>query len=102
MEPTGQLVNVAPSAGGLDRDPRDLASHQFLRDGLESMLRKSGGNLTGGAFAGGVGPDGGTGLPGPGVPFIGGVLESPPFSGFRLLLISRNHTVRIRNRSGTC
>jgi hypothetical protein len=29
MAPTGKLTNVAPGKGGIDRDPRTLASHRF-------------------------------------------------------------------------
>ncbi|HEV7221728.1 MAG TPA: carboxypeptidase regulatory-like domain-containing protein [Pirellulales bacterium] len=40
MTPTGALTNIAPGAGGIDRDPKTLASHQLLPGGREAMLKK--------------------------------------------------------------
>ena len=40
MAPTGSMTNLAPSAGGIGRDPRSLASHQLLPGGREAMLKK--------------------------------------------------------------
>ena len=40
MKPTGKLTNIAPSAGGIERDPQTLASHRFMSEGHESMLRR--------------------------------------------------------------
>ena len=40
MRPTGQLTNIAPGAGGIERDPQSLASHAFLPGGLASMLAR--------------------------------------------------------------
>ncbi len=40
LQPTGKLANLAPSAGGINRDPSTLASHQFLPGGREAMLRR--------------------------------------------------------------
>lgn len=39
--PTGELTNVAPGMGGIERDPQTLASHTFLPDGREAMLRRA-------------------------------------------------------------
>jgi hypothetical protein len=41
MTPSGELTNVAPGMGGIERDPRTLASHTFLPGGLEAMLRRA-------------------------------------------------------------
>ncbi|HVX61490.1 MAG TPA: multiheme c-type cytochrome [Pirellulales bacterium] len=40
MKPTGKFANFAPDAGGLQRDPLSLASHQFLPGGRETMLKQ--------------------------------------------------------------
>lgn len=40
MAPTGKMVNIAPGHGGIDRDPRTLASHAFP-GGTVEMLRRS-------------------------------------------------------------
>lgn len=39
MRPSGALTNVAPGAGGLERDPQTLASHEMLPGGRLAMLR---------------------------------------------------------------
>jgi hypothetical protein len=39
MTPTGVLTNIAPGKGGIERDPRTLASHSFP-GGQEDMLRR--------------------------------------------------------------
>lgn len=41
MAPTGTMTNVAPGRGGLERDPRTLASHRFLAGSAEDMLRRA-------------------------------------------------------------
>lgn len=41
MAPTGRMTNVAPGAGGIERDPHTLASHDLLPSGKEAMLRRS-------------------------------------------------------------
>jgi hypothetical protein len=40
MTPTGRMTNLAPGAGGVERDPATLASHTFLPGGREAMLRR--------------------------------------------------------------
>ncbi|MBW3597056.1 MAG: cytochrome c family protein, partial [Planctomycetes bacterium] len=40
MTPTGRMTNIAPGAGGVERDSATLASHTFLPGGRESMLRR--------------------------------------------------------------
>lgn len=40
MRPSGSLTNVAPGAGGLERDPQTLASHEMLPGGRLGMLRQ--------------------------------------------------------------
>ena len=40
MRPTGQMTNIAPGAGGIERDPQTLASHTFMPGGLATMLRE--------------------------------------------------------------
>lgn len=40
MKPTGDFVNFAPGDGGIQRDPRTLATHQFLPGGRETMLKR--------------------------------------------------------------
>ncbi|MCA9149621.1 MAG: carboxypeptidase regulatory-like domain-containing protein [Planctomycetales bacterium] len=39
MRPTGQMTNIAPGHGGIDRDPSSLASHAMLPGGRLAMLR---------------------------------------------------------------
>jgi hypothetical protein len=39
MAPTGRMTNIAPSKGGIERDPGTLASHRFPGGGPE-MLRR--------------------------------------------------------------
>lgn len=39
MVPTGRLTNIAPGKGGIERDPRTLASHSFP-GGQADMLRR--------------------------------------------------------------
>jgi hypothetical protein len=39
MTPTGTLTNIAPGHGGIERDPRTLASHRFP-GGQSDMLRR--------------------------------------------------------------
>jgi hypothetical protein len=41
MAPTGRMTNVAPGAGGIERDPLTLSGHDFLPGGKEAMLRRS-------------------------------------------------------------
>jgi hypothetical protein len=41
MKPTGQLTNVAPGHGGVDRDPRAISNHRFVDNDLLSMLRRA-------------------------------------------------------------
>ncbi len=38
MATTGQMTNIAPEAGGLDRDPHSLASHTLMPGGKRSMI----------------------------------------------------------------
>ena len=38
MRPTGEMTNIAPDHGGIDRDPSTLASHQLLSGSREEML----------------------------------------------------------------
>ena len=40
MKPTGTMTNFAPNAGGVERDPLTLASHQMFPGGKASMLKK--------------------------------------------------------------
>lgn len=40
MAPSGSMTNMAPCAGGIDRDPSTLGSHQLLPGGREAMLKK--------------------------------------------------------------
>lgn len=40
MAPTGDMTNIAPSKGGIERDPRTLASHS-LQGGTPEMLRQA-------------------------------------------------------------
>src|SRR5262249_2198196 len=39
MAPTGKMTNIAPGKGGIERDPRTLASHSFPGNQAE-MLRR--------------------------------------------------------------
>lgn len=41
MASSGTMTNVAPSAGGIERDPATLASHTLLPGGREAMLRRA-------------------------------------------------------------
>jgi hypothetical protein len=41
MTPTGNMTNVAPQAGGIERRAATLASHSFLPGGREQMLKNS-------------------------------------------------------------
>ena len=41
MKPTGEMTNIAPSAGGLERDPLTLGSHTFLPGGRAAMLHQA-------------------------------------------------------------
>lgn len=41
MAPSGKLTNIAPMSGGIERDPRTLASHTFLPGGRAAMLRRA-------------------------------------------------------------
>lgn len=40
MAPTGRMSNIAPGAGGIERDPATLASHTLLPGGRKAMLQK--------------------------------------------------------------
>lgn len=40
MTPTGQMTNIAPNAGGIERDPKSLASHSLLPGGRLQMLQR--------------------------------------------------------------
>jgi hypothetical protein len=40
MAPTGRMSNIAPSNGGVERDPQTLASHRLLPGGHAAMLRQ--------------------------------------------------------------
>lgn len=39
MRPNGELTNIAPGSGGIERDPSTLASHTLLPGGRAAMLR---------------------------------------------------------------
>jgi hypothetical protein len=39
LKPTGQMTNVAPGHGGIERDPRTLGNHRFFAGSFEDMLR---------------------------------------------------------------
>jgi hypothetical protein len=39
MKPNGRMTNFAPDAGGIERNPSTLASHELLPGGREAMLR---------------------------------------------------------------
>lgn len=41
MAPTGAMTNVAPDHGGIERDPRSLASHRLFIGSQADMLRKA-------------------------------------------------------------
>ena len=41
MAPTGNMINIAPGLGGVDRNPQTLASHHFLPGGHAAMLRRA-------------------------------------------------------------
>jgi len=40
MAPTGRMSNIAPGAGGIERDPATLGSHTLLPGGRKAMLQK--------------------------------------------------------------
>jgi len=40
MAPTGRMTNIAQGAGGIERDPWTLGSHEFLPGGKEAMLKR--------------------------------------------------------------
>ncbi|HEV3143652.1 MAG TPA: multiheme c-type cytochrome [Gemmataceae bacterium] len=40
MAPTGQLTNIAPGHGGIDRDPATLGNHRFFAGSQLDMLRR--------------------------------------------------------------
>ena len=40
MAATGRMSNIAPGAGGIERDPATLASHTLLPGGRKAMLQK--------------------------------------------------------------
>jgi hypothetical protein len=40
MKPTGQMVNIAPGHGGIDRDPHTLGNHVFWDGSQEQMLQR--------------------------------------------------------------
>ncbi len=39
MAPTGQMTNMAPAHGGIERDPKTLANHRFFNGDRLTMLR---------------------------------------------------------------
>lgn len=41
MAPTGQMTNIAPGHGGVERNPKTLANHRFFAGGQEEMLRRA-------------------------------------------------------------
>lgn len=41
MKPSGKMTNIAPEAGGVERDPQTLASHELFPGGKEAMLKRS-------------------------------------------------------------
>ncbi len=41
MKPTGTMTNVAPGAGGKERDPHTLGNHRFVDGSLTDMLRRA-------------------------------------------------------------
>ncbi len=40
MKPTGQMTNIAPGRGGIERDPKTLANHRFFDGSQADMLRQ--------------------------------------------------------------
>jgi hypothetical protein len=40
VKPTGQMTNMAPGRGGVERDPATLGNHRFFAGSQEEMLRK--------------------------------------------------------------
>jgi hypothetical protein len=40
MAPTGQMTNIAPGHGGIDRDPATLGNHRFFAGSQLDMLRR--------------------------------------------------------------
>jgi hypothetical protein len=41
MAPTGQMTNIAPGHGGIERSPRTLSNHRFFDSSRSDMLRRS-------------------------------------------------------------
>jgi hypothetical protein len=41
MRPTGTMTNIAPGHGGIERDPKTLANHQFFDGSQLDMLRNA-------------------------------------------------------------
>lgn len=41
MRPTGQMTNLAPGHGGIERAPHTLANHRFFDGSVEEMLRQA-------------------------------------------------------------
>jgi hypothetical protein len=41
MAPTGEMTNIAPGKGGIERDPGTLANHRFFAPSQIEMLRRS-------------------------------------------------------------
>jgi hypothetical protein len=41
MKPTGQMSNMAPGHGGIERDPHTLANHLFFDESREATLRRA-------------------------------------------------------------
>lgn len=41
MKPTGQMTNIAPGHGGIERDPSTLANHCFFDGSQQAMLRRA-------------------------------------------------------------
>lgn len=41
MKPDGRLENIAPGKGGINRNPKEMASHQLMPGGLQQMLQNS-------------------------------------------------------------
>ena len=41
MTPTGKMTNIAPGQGGIERDPKTLASHVMFAGSQADMLKQS-------------------------------------------------------------
>jgi hypothetical protein len=41
LAPTGQMTNIAPGHGGIERDPHTLGNHRFFRGSQLEMLREA-------------------------------------------------------------